>query len=93
MLPLISFSLGLILSLSFSSWLWYLLTRPKQWADFNEKENTFWLRYGLPVNWVRACKEFEQGRGLKALIAFCIIMAGVLTVAAFIILLIGHRHG
>jgi len=34
LLPLISILVGLIFLVSFSLWLWYMLTRPNQWARF-----------------------------------------------------------
>ncbi len=32
-----------------------------------------------------ACKEFEQGRGLKVLVAFCIVMALILSLTPLIL--------
>jgi hypothetical protein len=93
MLPIISFFVGLFLLVSFSLWLWYILTRPTRWARFTEIDHDFWVNCGLPVKWVGAGKEFERGRGLKVLVAFCIFMAGMLTITPFILLLILPRHG
>jgi hypothetical protein len=93
MLSLLSILVGLIFLVSFSLWLWYLLARPSQWARFTERETEFWIRRGLPMKWAGACKKFEQGRGLKILVAFCIVMAVILTVTPFILPLIFSRHG
>jgi len=93
MLPLISILVGLIFLVSFSLWLWYMLARPTQWARFIERDTEFWIRRGLPVKLMGNCKEFEQGRGLKVLVAFCIVMAVVLTITPFILPYIFPGHG
>jgi hypothetical protein len=77
MLPLIAMVVGLTFFVGGILWLWYMLAKPKPWARFTEAENAFWVRRGLPVRWAGACKEFEQGRGLKLLVAFCIFAAAV----------------
>jgi Ca2+/Na+ antiporter len=93
MLSLFSILVGVVFLLSFILWLWYMLTRPTQWARFTEKDHDFWVKRGLPVKWVGACKDFEQGRGLKVLVAFCILAALVLTITPFILPFIFPRHG
>ena len=93
MLPLISILVGVVFFVGGILWLWYMLARPKQWARFTEKDHDFWIRRGLPVKLVGACKEFEQGRGLKLLVAFCIFAALVLTITPFILPFIFPRHG
>jgi hypothetical protein len=93
MLPLISILVGVIFFLGFFFWLWYMLAKPIQWARFTETENAFWVKRGFPVKWAGACKEFEQGRGLKVLVAFCIFAAAVLTITPFLLPLIFPHHG
>jgi hypothetical protein len=93
MLSLISILVGVIFLVSFSLWLWYMLTRPNQWAQFTAKDHDFWVKRGLPVKLVGTCKEFEQGRGLKVLVAFCILAAAILTFTPFILTFIFARHG
>lgn len=93
MLSLVSILVGVIIFLGGSFWLWYMLTRPLQWARFTEKDHDFWVKRGLPVKWAGACKEFEQGRGLKVLVAFCILFALVLIIAPFILPIIFLHKG
>jgi hypothetical protein len=93
MLPLVSVLVGTLIFLSFSLWLWYMRARPNQWARFTEAENAFWVKRGLPIKWAAACKQFEQGRGLKVLVAFCVLVAVILTIAPFILRVIFPRHG
>jgi hypothetical protein len=93
MLPLLSILVGAIFFITFSLLLWVMLARPTQWARFTETEHAFWVRRGLPVKWAGACKEFEQGRGLKVLVAFCILVAIVLTITPFLLPYIFPRHG
>jgi len=69
MLAVVSILVGVSVFVVFTYWLWYMLARPNQWARFTEKDHDFWVRRGLPVKWTGAAKEFEQGRGLKALVA------------------------
>jgi len=89
MLPVISIAVGLIFLVIFSLWLWYMLTKPRQWASFSEQDHDFWVRRGLPVKLVGRCKEFEQGRGLKVLVALTVIVACVLIASAISF----HHHG
>ena len=92
MLPLLSILVGAIFLMTFSLMLWVMLARPTKWARFTEKENDFWVRRGIPVKWAGACKEFEQGRGLKVLVAFCIVVALVLIATASFLPFIVHHH-
>jgi hypothetical protein len=92
MLSLVSILVGVVFLLGFSLWLWFLLNRPTRWARFTEEENAFWVKRGLPIKWAGACKEFEHGRGLKVLLAFCIFVALALTVTPFVLpILFPHR--
>jgi uncharacterized membrane protein YvlD (DUF360 family) len=93
-LALVCIVVGLIFVVIHSIWLWYITARPKPWEKFTEAENAFWVRRGLPVKWADACKEFECGRGLKILVAACVIGAVALTIAPFVLPLIFlHHHG
>ena len=93
MLSLISIVVGVFILVSCSIWLWYMLGRPAQWARFTEKDHDFWVKRGLPVKLVGTCKDFEQGRGLKMLVAFCIFAAAILTVTPFVLPYIFPHHG
>ena len=93
MLSLVSVLVGAIFFFGGSIWLWYMLSRPTQWARFTEKDHDFWVKRGLPVKWVGACKEFEQGRGMKVLVAFCILVAMVLTITPFVLPIIFPHKG
>ena len=93
MLPLISILVGLIFLVSFSLMLWVMLARPTKWNEFTEKDHDFWVKRGLPVKWAGAIKECEQGRGLKVLVAFCVVMAVVLAIAPFLLPFIISHHG
>jgi len=55
-----------------SYWRWYMLTRPKQWEEFTDEDHDFWVRWGLPIKWTGAAKDFEQGRGIKALVVLAV---------------------
>ena len=85
MLAVVSILVGLAISVSFSLWLWYMLHKPKQWALFTEKDHKFWVKRGLPIKWAGACKDFEQGSGLKLLVGLCILMALILILAAVLL--------
>jgi len=93
MLALVSILVGVIFCGTGSLWLWYMLAQPRKWTRFTEKENAFWIERGFPIKWAGACKEFEQGRGLKVLVALCILVAMVLTITPFILLFLFPRHG
>jgi hypothetical protein len=60
MLSVMAVLFGLTVFVGGILWLWYMLAWPKPWARFTEAENAFWVRRGLPVKWVGACKELEQ---------------------------------
>jgi len=87
-----NFPFEVIFFVTSSPWLWYMLTRSTQWARFTEKDHDFWIRRGLPVKWAGACKEFEQGTGMKVLVAFCILAALVLTITPFVLAFISSHH-
>jgi hypothetical protein len=93
MLSLVSILVGVGFFVVGTLWLWYLLARPKQWAQFTEKDHDFWIRRGFPAKWVGACKEFEQGRGLKVLVAFCVLVALILVITPFLLPFIFPHHG
>ena len=93
MLPLVSILVGIGIFVSFSILLWYMLTWPKQWTRFTEEENAFWVKRGFPVKWAGACQKFEQGRGLKVLVGFCILVALALIITPFVEHFILSRHG
>jgi hypothetical protein len=85
---------GLISLVTFSFLFWVMLARPTQWAQLTKKDHDFWIRLGPPVKLVGKCKEeFEQSRGLKVLVVFCIVMAVILNITPFILPFIFPHHG
>ena len=82
---MISILVGTIIFVGGCFWLWYMLARPIQWVKFTEMDHDFWVRRGVPIKWAGACKKFEQGRGLKVLVAVCIFFSLILVVAAVIL--------
>lgn len=62
-----------------------MMARPTKWARFIEKEHAFWVRRGLPIHWAGAIREYERGWVAKALVAFTVIFAVVLIVAAILL--------
>jgi len=92
MIPILAICVGIVCFIGGTHWLWYMLARPKEWERLNNAENSFWIRRGLPVKWVGACRQFEQGWGLKVLVAFSVIVAAVLTVTPFVLLFLSSRH-
>ncbi len=71
MVPIIAVCVGIVFFIGGTYWLWYMLARPEERARLTEKDHDFWVCRGLPIKWTGAAKEFEQGRGLKALVVFC----------------------
>ncbi len=91
MLFLVSILAGVLILAGNTVWFWYVTSRPKPWARFTEAENAFWVKRGLPVQWAGACKRFEQGLGLRILVATGAIGGAILFVSALTLLLM-HRH-
>ncbi len=90
MVPLLCFLWGIFMTVGGALWLLFMIARPRSWARINDAENSFWIRRGLPIKWVGACKNYEQGNGFKVLIAFSVIVGLILIVSPSVV---HYRHG
>jgi hypothetical protein len=89
MLPLISVLFGGTMLIASSVCLWFTLAKPKEWARFTEAETAFMLKRGFPVKWAGPYKRAQQGLIMKVVVGGCLLMAGMLVAAPFVI----RHHG
>jgi hypothetical protein len=61
-----------------------IVARPKIWVRLSNAENDFWVRRGVPSKLIDQFRNFEQGRGMKAL-AGAVIFIGILSTATMLI--------